>query len=118
MKYHNGLSIIKFNLIRLSDKYASELKKYNLICYFCECYDDESTVNLLCPKNSSEYNNTKEGKNKLNYKKVDPDFVNTRRHYFVKPIDEGGLRENFNESEFNKTSLLEHFSELEEAKGK
>jgi len=74
---------------------------------------------LLCPKNTPEFNNTKEAKIKL--KRVDQvqEFVNTRRHYFVKPIDEGGIRENFNDDEFNKINLNEDlYSDLEEAKGK
>ena len=32
---------------KLSDKYASELEKYNLICQFCGCILDESTVNTF-----------------------------------------------------------------------
>ena len=38
---------------KLSDKYASELQKYYLVCQFCGCILDESTVNTFCEKNNS-----------------------------------------------------------------
>jgi len=77
---------------------------------------DESTVNLLCPKNSSEFNN------KTKLKNIDKEFVNTRRHYFVKPMDEAGLKENLlkSENEFTKLKIEDYDDlniDLEEVKG-
>jgi len=37
--------------ISLVDSYASELKKYQLICSFCGVHLDENAVNTDCPKN-------------------------------------------------------------------
>ena len=36
---------------KLSEKYVSELKKYNLFCVFCGCALEENTVNSPCEKN-------------------------------------------------------------------
>jgi len=77
---------------------------------------DESTVNILCPKNSSEFNN------KTKLKNIDREFVNTRRHYFVKPMDEAGLKENLSksENEFSKLKIEDYDDlniDLEEVKG-
>lgn len=36
---------------RLVDKYASELKKYELICSFCGQHLDDSNVNSECSEN-------------------------------------------------------------------
>ncbi len=62
---------------KLSEKYVTELRKYNLICKFCGCALDENTVNTSCEKN---YNI--DGK-ELNNNKVPEGIIGSKRHYFV-----------------------------------
>ena len=79
-------------LAKLSDKYASELQKYYLVCQFCGCILDESTVNSLCDKNISNLpaniNNNGINTEKLlvSFKNKDVIYGN-KRHYFIKPKD-------------------------------
>lgn len=67
--------------VKLSDKYALELKKYHLVCYFCGCYLEESTVNALCKKNTIE----SVEKSNLTNKSIPLDWLDTKRHYFCSP---------------------------------
>ena len=62
---------------KLSEKYASELGKYNLICKFCGCALDENTVNMSCKKNDNI-----EGKELINNEKQ-KGIIGTKRHFFV-----------------------------------
>jgi hypothetical protein len=62
---------------KLSEKYVSELRKYNLICKFCGCALDENTVNTSCEKN---YNI--EGQELIN-SKIPEGIIGSKRHYFV-----------------------------------
>ena len=59
-----------------------ELKNYQLICHFCGVHLDNSTVNTVCLKNSSENQN----KDKLTSLNVPNDILNSHRHYFGQPI--------------------------------
>ena len=75
---------------KLSDKYASELQKYYLVCQFCGCILDEVTVNTPCEKNISNmannYNGINEEKLLVSFKPRE-DIYGNKRHYFVKPKD-------------------------------
>ena len=92
---------------KLSDKYASELQKYYLVCQFCGCILDESTVNTPCEKNNSRMANN----NGINDEKLivsfkpKEDFYGNKRHYFVKPKDSANKFKN--ELLFDKNSYLE-----------
>jgi len=99
-------------LAKLSDKYASELQKYNLICDFCGCYLDENVVNSTCEKNIEseiDYNNY------FFYSNILPpeDFIGNGRHYFVSPSnDENNIKNdnnininNNNENNFNNINI-------------
>ena len=76
---------------KLSDKYASELQKYYLVCQFCGCILDETTVNTPCDKNSSSIINN----NGINDEKLvvsfkpNKEIYGNKRHYFIKPKDSG-----------------------------
>lgn len=39
--------------VRLTDKFAQELKKFQMNCEYCHCALDEHTVNSICQKNTS-----------------------------------------------------------------
>ena len=68
---------------KLSEKYASELKKYNLICKFCGCALDENTVNSSCEKNYNiEGQELLEIQNSINNKSIEG-IIGSKRHYFV-----------------------------------
>ena len=75
---------------KLSDKYASELEKYYLICQFCGCILDETTVNTLCEKNINsnlaENNGINDEKLLVSFKPKE-NIYGTKRHYFIKPKD-------------------------------
>jgi hypothetical protein len=70
--------------VKLSDKYALELKKYHLVCHFCGCYLDESTANSNCHKNA-------EGEKAGRYSStldLPSDIINTKRHFFAQPSND------------------------------
>ena len=67
---------------KLSDKYAMELQKYNLICCFCGCYLDEKTVNTECNMNNNENINIE---NLYSNSPINEDVKGSGRHYFVPP---------------------------------
>ena len=73
---------------KLSEKYVSELKKYNLFCIFCGCALEESTVNSPCEKN---INNEKEEliqiPNSLKNNKGFKSILGNKMHYFVSSKD-------------------------------
>ncbi len=79
-KTHNEIS----EWVKLSDKYAIELKKYQLVCHFCGCYLEENTVNSLCKNNTKECNE----KGSLTSKTVPSDLLDSKRHYFGHPNKE------------------------------
>ena len=92
---------------KLSDKYASELQKYNLICQFCGCFLDENTVNTPCDKNVStiKYGNGVGNDRMIMSFKPNEEIYGTKRHYFVPPRDE---LKNFNKGgSFEKNSYAE-----------
>ena len=69
---------------KLSDKYANELRKYNLVCAYCGCYLDNIKINEKCSCNSS-----KTFTNKKYTIEVPEDNVNgTGRHWFSAPTEE------------------------------
>ena len=68
---------------KLSEKYVSELKKYNLVCTFCGCALDENTVNTSCAKNINvEGQKLIEIQNSINKKSLEG-IIGSKRHYFV-----------------------------------
>ena len=60
---------------KLSEKYVSELRKYNLICKFCGCALDENTVNTSCEKNTEVQ--------ELTDNKTQDGIIGSKRHYFI-----------------------------------
>ena len=92
---------------KLSDKYASELQKYYLICHFCGCILDESTVNTPCDKNISNLPNNNgiiDEKMIVSFKPEENIYGN-KRHYFVKPKDSANkFKNNF---PFDKNAFLD-----------
>ena len=81
---------------KLSDKYASELQKYYLVCQFCGCILDESTVNTPCDKNNSNLpnNNGKNDEKLLVSFKQKEDIYGNKRHFFVKLKDSANKPKN------------------------
>jgi len=74
---------------KLSDKYASELEKYYLVCQFCGCILDETTVNTMCEKNNSniaDNNGLNDEKLLVSFKPKENIYGN-KRHHFIKPKD-------------------------------
>ena len=69
---------------KLSDKYANELKKYNLVCAYCGCYLDNININEKCSSNSSKtFTNTK-----YTIELPDVNVNGTGRHWFSEPTEE------------------------------
>ena len=94
---------------KLSDKYASELEKYYLVCQFCGCILDESTVNTMCEKNNSNIadNNGLNDEKLLVSFKPKENFYGNKRHYFIKPKDNTKFKIKYH---FEKNSSMEGFS--------
>lgn len=68
--------------VKLSDRYALEIKKYNVVCSFCGKYLDDSTINTHCEAN--EYYSL----SRFFTKTYPPqDSINSKRHYFNEPVD-------------------------------
>lgn len=95
-KTHNEIA----EWVKLSDKYAHELKKYNLVCHFCGCYIEENTINELCTKNSEE--NVE--KHEFTEKNPPSAIINTKRHFFAVPKTIPVLK--------NNTTIVNHNSIL------
>ena len=45
---------LKSIFTRLTEKYANELKSYRLVCYYCGCKLDSTSVNKKCKANQLE----------------------------------------------------------------
>ena len=69
---------------KLSDKYANELKKYNLVCAYCGCYLDNIKINEKCSSNSSKTFTDK----KYTIELPDVNVNGTGRHWFSAPTEE------------------------------
>ena len=69
--------------VKLSDRYAEELKKYSIVCAFCGKYLDGDTMNTKCDANVEfglAFFFTKKPPTKTS--------VNSRHHYFSEPVDD------------------------------
>ena len=94
---------------KLSDKYASELQKYYLICQFCGCILDENTVNTPCDKKSSNLppntnnNGIIDEKLMVSFEPKE-DIYESKKHYFIKPKDNANKIKNF---PFDKITFLD-----------
>ena len=94
---------------KLSDKYASELEKYYLVCQFCGCILDETTVNTMCEKNNSniaDNNGLNDEKLLVSFKPKENIYGN-KRHHFLKPKDNSKFKFKYH---FEKNSSMEGFS--------
>ena len=69
---------------KLSDKYANELKKYNLVCAYCGCYLDNIKINDKCSCNSSKIFTNKKYTTEVPHSSVN----GTGRHWFSAPTEE------------------------------
>jgi hypothetical protein len=71
---------------KLTDKFAYELMKYQLVCTYCGVHLDESTVNTRCDKNSEERKEEgEEVKNKYCIDEAPLEHRGNSNHYFSKP---------------------------------
>ena len=68
---------------KLSEKYVSELKKYNLFCVFCGCALEENTVNTTCEKNNNEKEELIQIPNSLKNNKSFKSILGNKMHYFA-----------------------------------
>ena len=62
---------------KLSDNYANQLQRFNMICVFCGCFLDENNVNSKCERNYSDENNN------FNNNEINEKYIGTERHFFV-----------------------------------
>lgn len=67
---------------KLTDKFANELKKYQLVCYYCSGVMEEGSVNGLCSMNDKEPERDFQGFTEM----PPPEKYHCNgRHYFSKP---------------------------------
>jgi hypothetical protein len=74
----------------LTDNFASELKKYQLVCSFCGVHLDDVAVNTDCPRNPLVRDVSQFVPPTHFYASTIPtkEFYATGRHFFVKPDEE------------------------------
>lgn len=68
---------------KLTDKYSEELKRYQMICYFCAEPVGHNNINKKC-----KINETKQippGFNGFTQKRPDAEYVGNGRHFFARP---------------------------------
>ena len=76
-----------------------------MVCQFCGCILDETTVNTLCDKNNSSIANNRINDEKLLVSfKPKEDIYGNKRHYFIKPKDNANKFKNF---PFDKNAFLD-----------
>lgn len=68
---------------KLTDKYGEEIKKYQLICYFCAEPMGPQNLNKKCKINEAKQ--IPQGFNGFSQKKPEPDFLGNGRHFFARP---------------------------------
>jgi hypothetical protein len=68
---------------RLTDKYSEELKRYNMVCYFCAEPMGAHNLNKKCKINETK--NMSEGFKGFTTKAPEPTFYGNKRHFFAKP---------------------------------
>ncbi len=88
---------------RLVDRYAGELKKYELVCSFCGQHLSDSNINTECPENNSKSfinpgmsGRSQQQQNDLTQQMLfftddEPpqDAIGSRRHFFGRPSLKG-----------------------------
>lgn len=81
---------------RLVDRYASELKKYELVCSFCGQHLSDSNINTECAENTQQRDIASQSQNLLNNAVVfftdeepEADAFGKRRHWFGRPSIRG-----------------------------
>lgn len=76
---------------RLVDRYASELKKYELVCAFCGQTLADINVNTECADNCAPRAVSSEGGSQVEQlvyftdEEPDPETIGKRRHFFGRP---------------------------------
>lgn len=70
---------------KLTDRFASELRKYQTICYYCGCVMDTNNINRLCTANDSSHVSSGYG---FTVDKPEKGWHGTQRHFFAKPKSE------------------------------
>jgi len=68
-------------IIRLVDKFAAELKKYQLICHYCGAMLDQKIINGHCDANTRPQGATVSHTEE----KPDKSYNGNRRHFFGTP---------------------------------
>lgn len=77
------LLIVKLN--RLTEKYSSEIKKFYLVCFYCNTAMDESSINKKCTQNSANLDPEFKG---YCEKVPDSKYHGNQRHFFAKPVQD------------------------------
>ena len=73
---------------RLTDKYAQELMKYQLVCGYCGLHLDDTTVNTNCEKNmGTEESKPQPSPKPSQFTSEEPpfDYKGSHKHFFSKP---------------------------------
>ena len=71
---------------KLTDKFASELKKYQLVCHFCGVALDQGSVNEQCRLNQQSVKQTEQYLLQgYTNKKPDFNFYGNHSHFFAEP---------------------------------
>ena len=79
---------------RLVDRYANELRRYELVCAFCGQYLSNETVNTCCadnihPKPNESHEDGGQRGVYFTEDEPDPDVFGKRKHWFGRPVMRG-----------------------------
>jgi hypothetical protein len=103
---------------RLVDRYASELKKYELVCSFCGQHLSDTNVNVECQENLSKVPNVGSGRSNAGYDvsqqmmyftddEPPTECIGSKRHHFSRPSLRGYKQNPFRTSQQAPAALKE-----------
>ena len=83
-KLTSGPSTLKLINQRLTDKFATELKKYHMVCFYCGVTMDNRNVNKKCKSNKEKRNPQFKG---FTIDSPHSNYDANNYHFFGKPSD-------------------------------
>ena len=76
---------------QLVDRYAGELKKYEMVCAFCGQYMSDANINTECAENCQTKDQQDQETASVFFTEDEPDAAvfGNRRHFFGRPSQKG-----------------------------
>jgi len=74
---------------QLVDRYAGELKKYEMVCAFCGQHLSDSNINTECADNCQSREEADQDGIYFTEEEPDQNCFGNRKHFFAKPSQRG-----------------------------